>query len=312
MANRSVNLDKQIWVIRLRYLVATVLAASYILSIPLEQIWNLSFSMLALAAIITIIVAANIVLTRFLKRPDVNLENIGFLQCALDLLVVSLIVHQHGASTLVGYLFVLVVLVAGVLLQRRGILLIAAIASVLYLLLLLLEHYGHSVPLPPILGGVGLLPKNAQFLIDVAMKVFFFYIIALAAANMQDMIARTNRENEFLAQFNQGIIDMVPMGIMVFDAGRNIVVFNPTMERTALVAPGAAMGKNVEEIFPGMNEAWGKALAQVEETGEEVRLLGAAMPLSGDRSVRVNARIQPLKLGEQILATVCLIQTGSR
>jgi hypothetical protein len=72
------------------------------------------------------------------------------------------------------------------------------------------------------------------------------------------------------------------------------------------------MGKHIEEIFPGMNEAWGKALAQVEETGEEVRLLGAAMPLSGDRSVRVNARIQPLKLGDQILATVCLIQTGSR
>lgn len=312
MAKQTVNLDKQIWVIRLRYLVATVLAASYILAIPLEQLRDLSFPMLALAAVITIIVAANIVLTRLLNRSDANLERIGFLQCGLDLLVVTLIVHQHGAASLVGYLFVFVVLVAGVLLQRRGIVLIATLASVLYLLLLLLEYLGHSVPLPPLLGGVGLLPKNAQFLIDVAIKVFFFYLIAIAAANMQDMIARTNRENEFLARFNQGIIDMVPMGVMVFDAGRNLIVFNPTMERIALVASGAAQGRRVEEIFPGLNETWGKALAQVEETGEEVRLLGATLALAGGRAIRVNARIQPLKFNERVLATVCLIQTGSR
>jgi two-component system, NtrC family, sensor histidine kinase PilS len=305
-------LDKHIWVIRLRYLISAVLAGSYILRVPLEQIFHQSYSMLALAAIVTVIVAANFIWIILLKRKDVTLESIGYYQCIFDLIVVSLIIHQYGASGLIGYMYVLVILVAGVLLPRKGIILIAAAASVLYLLLLLMEVYGYIVPLPPILGGVSLLPENIQFLLNVTIKVFFFYLIAISAANMQDLLSKTQKESEFLASFNQGIIDMIPMGVMVLDVGRNFVVYNPAMERTTFIPPDQAMGKSFDEVFAGVDDSWDQAITKVENSGEEVRLLGSRLPLSGGKEIRVNARIAPLKMNDQVLATVCVLQTATR
>lgn len=306
--------DKHIWVIRLRYVVTAVLAGSFLLSVPLEQLLtvNLNIPILALAGIVLLVFAANFIWIILLKRDDISHETVGYWQCILDLLVVSLLVHQHGASGLMGYLFILVILVAGVLLQRKGIVLIAAISSVTYLLLLLLETYGWTVPLPDIIGGVKLLPENVQFLIDVCMKVFFFYIVALSCANMQDLLAKTAKESEFMAEFNKEIIEMVPVGVMVVDMGRNIVLFNPTMERTTFIKSDQAMGNPVTEVFKGLDESWNNAFTQSEEKGEEVRLLGTSIPIPGGKMSRANVRMQPLKVNNQTLGTVCIIQSAAR
>lgn len=304
--------DKHVWVIRLRYVASAVLAGSYILRVPPDQILVQSFSMLALAALILVVVAANFIWIILLKRKNISHTSIGYLQCASDLLVVSLLVHQHGASGLMGYLYIVVILIAGVLLPRRGIILIAAISSMLYLLLLLLETYGYSVPLPQILGGVGLLPPNVQFLIDVVIKVFFFYLIALSAANMQDLLAKTTKESEFLANFNQGIIDVIPIGVMVVDVGKNIVMFNPAMERSTFIPATEAIGNPIMSVFKGLDDSFESALSKVEETGEEIRLLGATFPLPGGKETKANVRIQPLTVDGQVLATVCIVQTAAR
>ncbi len=320
--------DKHVWVIRLRYLISAVLAGSFIIRVPLESVldMSLSFPMLVLAAIVTVIVATNVLWSVLLKRKDISADVLGYYQCIFDLIVISLLVHQFGASGPSGYLFVLVIFVAGLLLPRKGIVLIAAASSVLYLLLLLMERYGYSVPLDmklidfsdiqlvgdQELQAVGLLPANIQFLIDVVIKVFFFYLVAYSSANMQELLTKAQRESEFLAAFNQGIVDMVPMGIMVFDAGRNIVLFNPAMERTSFVKSEDAIGRPLHDVFPGLDESWGAAIEKTESTGEEIRLLGATMALPGDRSIRANVRFQPLKVQEQILGTVCCIQTAAR
>ncbi len=304
--------DKHRWIIRLRYLLSVVLAGSYIMRVPLDHLLTQSFDMMVLAAIILIVVAANFLWSLLLKRGEMPLETLGYYQCILDLVVVSLIVHQYGARGYAGYLFVLVILVAGILLQRRGITLIAAASGVVYLLLLLMEHYGYTVPLPSILGGVSLLPPNIQFLIDVVIKVFFFYIIALSAANMQDMVSKQARESEFMATFNKEVIEAVPIGVMVLDLGRSIALYNPAMERTAQIESAQAMGQSLTDVFSGLDDAWLRALDQVEETGEEVRLLGAVLPVAGGKQMRVNARLQGLKLNGVILATIVTIQTASR
>lgn len=304
--------DKHLWIIRLRYLLSVVLAGSYILRVPLERLLTQSFSMLALAAIIMIVVAANFLWGILLKRGDMPLATLGYYQCIFDLIVASLIVHQYGAKGVVGYIFVFVILVAGILLQRRGIMLIAAAAGVIYLLLLLMEYYGYNVPLPPILGGASLLPPDIQFLLDVVIKVFFFFIIAIAAANMQDMVAKQARESDFLAMFNKEVIEAVPIGVMVLDLGRTIAVFNPAMEITSQVDSAKAMGMPIGDLFPGLDDSWFRAMDQVEETGEEVRLLGAVLPTAGGKQTRVNARLQGLRVNAAILATVVTIQTAIR
>lgn len=304
--------EKHVWVIRLRYVVSAVLAGSYILSVPVDQIFQQSWTMIAMAALIMLVIASNFLWVLMLKRGDVSHTNIGYYQCIFDLVVVSLLVHQHGASGLMGYLYILVILIAGVLLHRRGIILIAAASSVMYLLLLLFETYGYTVPLPKILGGVRLLPPNVQFLIDVVIKVFFFYLIALSCANMQDLLAKTTKESEFLANFNQGIIDMIPIGVMVIDAGRNIVMFNPAMERSTFIKSSEALGNEVNQVFKGIDEQLMSALSKVEESGDEVRLLGVHMPLPDGRDMKANIRLQPLKVDGQVLASVCIVQTAPR
>lgn len=317
MDYQQLSRNKHLWVIRLRFVLCFVLAGSFILRVPVESILNLSLSwpMLALAAIVLVVTASNFIWLRLLKRSDVSLESIGYLQCIADLVVVTLLVHQYGAQKPMGFLYVAVILTAGVLLPRKGIILIAASASVLFLLLLLREYFGYTSPLPelpPMLPEDGLLPANILFFINICIKGFFFYIVAISCANMQDMIQKAAKESEFLASFNQGIIDIVPIGIMVIDRAGTIAMFNPMMAQTTQVSVEDAMGRTLAETFKGLDSTWETALAQVESTGEEVRLLGAVLPNASGKPIRCNVRFQPLKVGDQILGSVCLVQTAAR
>lgn len=302
--------DRNAWVIRLRFIVIAVLTGNYLLNVPLDTIiwYRTGFAV----AVAVVVLAANIIWTILLKRHSMPVETLGYYQCIFDLLAVSLVVYQHGASGSAGYLYVFVILIAGVLLQRRGIILIAFSSVVLYMAFLLLETSGKIEPLPPMSGEGGLLPPQVQFLIDISIKGFFFFLIALACVNMQDLLTKMTKESEFLADFNKSIINMIPVGVVVFDASKSVVVFNPAMERITLANAEKSMGRSIGDVFPGIDESWRAAIDKVESTGEEVRLLGALLPLVGGKTVRVNAKLQPLTINDQVLATVCTIQAASR
>jgi len=327
MSRQNTLIEKHIWVIRLRYLISAVLAGSFIIRLPLHSILDMSFSipMLTLAATVTVIVAANILWSVLLKRKDISSDKIGYYQCIFDLIVVSLLVHQFGAAGPAGYLFVLVIFAAGLLLPKRGIIIIAAISSLLYLLLLLMELYAISVPYEmklidfndvQLLGEeelqmVGLLPKNIQFLVEVTIKVFFFYLVAFSSANIQELISKTQRESEFLAAFNKEIVDSVPVGVMVLDVEKNIVLMNPFIERAALLSQEEVLGKKIDDVFLGLDSSWFSAIDKVLETCEELHLLGCILPLKNNREIRLNAVISPMKVEGQVIGTICLLQTGS-
>ncbi|MBL4890025.1 MAG: PAS domain-containing protein [Candidatus Lindowbacteria bacterium] len=298
------------WVVRLRFVVIFVLTGNYILG--MDSALDLLYRMDWLAGVAVICVATNALWTILLKKDSVPLRSISYYQCIFDLILISIVVYQLGAGSPAGWLYVFVILIAGILLEKRGIMLVSLASVILYMVFMLLEFYGYHEPLPPMKSGIDLLKPEQNFLISVIIKGFFFFIVGLACSHLQELLMKMTNESQFLADFNKQINDMIPVGVMVFNTLHSIEVFNPAMERISWIDVDDAMGKDIAEVFPGLDSTWRDALEKVEHSGEEVRLLGAILPIRGGKSVRVNARLQALKMNDQVLATVCTVQTASR
>lgn len=312
MSYNALVLDRQRLVLKLRFIVVAVLTGNYLIGIPFETIEKLIYRAGVMLAVAVVVSSANMIWMILLKKQTMPPDTLSYYQCIFDLLAVSLVCYQHGATSSAGYLFVMVIMLAGVLLPKRGIMLIAFSSVVLYMAFLLLETNNWFTPLPPSVPGEGLLPDQLQFVVDISIKGFFFFLIAIACSNMQQLLAKMTKESEFLADFNKSIVNMIPSGVMVLDAGRNVVVFNPAMARITLVEEEKAMGNNFLELFPGIDDAWSNAIEKAETAGEEVRMLGATLPIGIGKQLRVNASMKPLKMHDQVLAVVCTIQTATR
>ncbi|RMH58886.1 MAG: PAS domain S-box protein [Candidatus Hydrogenedentota bacterium] len=305
----KVQLDRLQWVIRLRFIVIAVLGGNYLIQMPLNQIWNRGSFILSLCVVV---LGANMIWHLLLKHRRMPAMNLAYYQCIFDLLAVSIVLFRHGVSGTMGYLFIFVILISGILLPRRGILLIAFSSVVLYFTFLILEVTGRNVPIPPATGLTPLLPEQAMFVVDVAIKGFFFFLVAFACANMQDLIGKMVRESEFERKFNQAIVEVLPTGVIVFDLGSNIVLFNPMAEQITLYKSDEVMGRGLEEVFSGIDPSWSRALERVIESEEEVRLLGAPLPIKNGKTIRVNVRLQPLSIDNQVLGVLCTLFSSLR
>lgn len=305
-------MERQSWVIRLRFVVIAVFSANYILGIPIDDPWVLWERAGFAISVVVISMAANIIWRIALKTNRLTPDALAYYQCIFDLLAVSLIVYRHGPGSAASYLYIIVILMAGLLLPKRGILVIAFACTVLYMIFDLMQINGYLVPLPIVESSAALLPSEIHFLLGVVIKGFFFFIIAFSCAHLQDLLHRMTRESEFLADFNSQVIQMIPVGVVVMNIAREIEVFNPAMVRISWIDAVDAIGKHVSDVFPGIDTAWNEALERVEKTGEEVRLLGTLLPIANGKTIRVNARLEPLRMKDQILAVVCTIQTAHR
>lgn len=301
------------WVIRLRSVVTVVLVGLAVVTAPTREVWQ---QVVPVAGLALVVFAANALWRFLLERRLLPNDRIALYQCLFDVFAISLAVYHFGTGGFTGFLYLIVIVVAGVLLPRDKTLYMAAAASAVYFLLLFMETYGYFRPVPPASPGEGLLEvqiPQAGILVNLGVKVFFFYLVALSIANLQDLLQRYTREADFLARFNKSIINAVPVGVMVLDLARRIVRINPAMCRaTFLAKEDEALGKALDEVMPGAEEAWSDAFARVEESKEEVRLLGATVPLRGGADLRANIRLQPILEDGEVLGTVLSFQLAGR
>ncbi len=301
------------WVIRLRSVVTLVLVGLAIVTAPVRDVW---FRVVPVIGIAALVFAANALWSILLSRKRIPIERLALYQCLFDIFVVSIGVYQFGTSGAAGFLYLLVIITSGVLLPRDKTLYMAGAASAVYFLLIFMETYRYFIPIPPAQKGEGLLETqlpHADLLVNLGVKVFFFYLVALACANLQDLLGRFSREADFLARFNRSVIEAIPVGVLVLDSTHSVIRMNAAMARTLLLSSEtAALGKHLGEILPGIGGEWDRGLAKIEHDKQEVRLLGATVPLSNSRTMRANVRMQPILEQGEVLGVVLTFQLASK
>ena len=191
---------------------------------------DISFFRPAMVAVLGIY-AGNIGAWLLTRRP-LSYQNLTYLlvvQFTLDIAMTTLLVQNYAITdSIFTFLYPLIILTAGVFLNAPLALLLATVASAMYAGTLLLSYY-----FPESGGYFASLVDRHQALksedalyFGVAVKMFFFHIIALLAGSLRKVLEQTRAELERARLDNETLIATMPAGLVAVDREEKIVRLN--------------------------------------------------------------------------------------
>jgi two-component system sensor histidine kinase PilS (NtrC family) len=190
-----------------------------------------------------------------------------------DLLFVTAIIYiTGGIESLFSFLFILVILSAGIFLSRKEIYLVASAAVILYGSLLDLQFYGYL----PLLEGL-FMPHQANgraFFYAIFVNVLAFFLTALLAGLLAERQRKSEqalekREIDFgdLESLNRAILGNITSGLMIINESGKIRSFNKAATRITGYSLEEIFNRDVCEIFPGF-EVYPGTEFKLSERGE--------------------------------------------
>jgi two-component system sensor histidine kinase PilS (NtrC family) len=185
----------------------------------------------------------------------------GYLQITLDVLLVTLLVFFTGGSQSVFTVVYFFPIVMGAfMLFRRGSLLFAALSTLLFGSLLLVEYGGyasrfiHSYPSQM---------ANFQALLHYfTIYSLTFFLVAILSSMLSTRLQKTEAElfqtasdyDQLFFLYKQ-IFDDINTGIITVDADNRITSFNRAAERITGYGAGETLGRKLPKAFPELKAA---------------------------------------------------------
>ena len=241
--------------IALRLAVATVLLGSALvvqLRAPGVFPVNPFFLLIALVYGVSLLFIASLrFVTRFPWLTDVHF--------AFDVVIVSgAVAFTGGLTSLFTSLYVLPIIAASSLQFRRGAFQVAALGTLLYGAIVLVQYGVASGLIDPVLGfeTAAELPKGNVAQYTVGLNVFGLFAVAWLSGSLAERVrhadVRLEEASEQLADlqfFNQYVIDNLVSGLATADEDHKLLTFN----RSAMLITGhtlaAVIGKQAPEIL---------------------------------------------------------------
>lgn len=259
------------WLIAIRLLVITSVLLPYVVLVlfaqgedaPLDA--GLAFAYLLAGATYGASVIYALLLRLLPNHPAAQ----AYLQFAGDLVLVSSLVYSFGgAASPFSIFYLIVVIVASILLSRRGALTIATLSASLFTAVALGLFYGW---LPSPRFGSGEVITGARLLYSLASHIFGSYAVALMTGRLAQSVTRAERElsekQEILAELQvayRDVIESIPSGLLTTDAEGRVTSVNPAgqeiLGRTAaevLGHPVSTVGLFDASQWPSLEEAAG-------------------------------------------------------
>lgn len=184
-------------------------------------------------------------------------KELAYVQILGDLIIITGIVYYTGAiESDFSSLYFISIIAASIILFRRGGLLAASCASVLYgglgvaLQLGVISHF----PLPDRRLPVELPSQVVGY--TIFLNVFGFYTVALLTSYLSESLRLTGRKlaeaSDYLADlqvFNQTIVDSITAGLMTTDFEGRINFFNDAAATIFAIPPARAIGEKVTTLL---------------------------------------------------------------
>jgi two-component system sensor histidine kinase PilS (NtrC family) len=194
----------------------------------------------------------------FLLRQVEDLGTFAFIQLFLDILLISGLVKVTGGVVSDFTLFYyLSIIAAGIILYRKGSMLIASAASIFYALIIALEYYGivHAM-------SDGKLQESAPLFFSVIMRITAFYLVAFLSGFLSEQVRQSKaalklKESDYLRleTLHKNIIESINSGLLTIDQGMNISFFNRAAEVITGYSFSEVQGRMIDEVFPGLMQA---------------------------------------------------------
>ncbi len=254
--------------------VTTLLLASLIIQFTVHELLPINYMYLT-AGLAYALTLLYILTLQLIPSRKLNL----MLQTGGDLLVETLLVYfTGGLDSPFSFLYLVSIITASMLLFRRGGLLAASGATILYGLLSDLMYF-HVVPLPD-QSFLPVLPvawTSSRLYLNVATNVLGFYATALLTSFISEKLQKTaeeltaNRQNlAELRALNQNVVESIPSGLITLAPFGTATFVNPAAAQILQTAVASIVGKHITELGFFALDEW-NAVREKLGTGAVVR-----------------------------------------
>lgn len=238
--------------------------------------------------------------TALLLRPARHPRRAAWCLCLLDVVLITAVVAATGsARSILGFLYVLLVTAASVLLSRAGGLIVAVLSSLLYAGLVMAPVLVSQRGSQETLGE-----QMALSLLGVVVNTGTVLFVAIVAGGLAARAVTTRQELETrrkdlrdLQAFKDLVFQSVATGLIVLDRDHRITAVNRVAEALTGVAARGALGQpgpallgamfplaSIEAAItndPTRPVRWEAELGRPDGTPVPVRITGSAL-MSGD------------------------------
>jgi len=266
--------------------VTTLLLAALIIQYTVGEVLPINYLYTA-AGVTYVLTLVYIALGFLIHSRGINV----MIQIAGDLLVETLLVYfTGGLDSPFSFLYLVSIITASMLLYRRGGLLAASGAVILYGVLVDLLFYG-VLPLPSQSLPVDWSASRLYF--NMAANFSGFYATALLTSYLSEQLQRTsleldaNRQNlAELRALNQNVVDSIPSGLITLSSFGTASFVNPAGANILQMEPQAILGRHVTELGFFDFERWNESREElaaglvVRKEIEERNIGFAVSPLS--------------------------------
>jgi len=180
----------------------------------------------------------------------------GALQLALDVALVTALVHfSGGADSIFGFLYLPIPLYGAILFERRGAYGSATLASGGYgLALATAERAGTRALFGGPLAGT---PLSALWVMQTAALLLVALLGTALARELRiagERLAESATDLQRLRDLHERTVESLTSGILTTDLAGRVRSFNPEAERITGLSAREAIGRDVDEVLPGARE----------------------------------------------------------
>ncbi|HVR44410.1 MAG TPA: ATP-binding protein [Thermoanaerobaculia bacterium] len=194
---------------------------------------------------------AYIIAGRLIRNRATNL----YIQFAGDVFIETMLVYfTGGIDSPFSFLYLVTIITASMLLYRRGGLIVASGAVILYGGLADLMYFG-VLPAPPQTFFAPTQWSTMRLYLNIATNLAGFYATALLTSYISEKLRRTyeeldlNRQN--LAQLralNENVVASIPSGLLALEEGGVVAFINPAACEILGLPPDRAVARHVTDL----------------------------------------------------------------
>ena len=213
------------WLMLSRLLFTSLLLGSTILLHLSEAVSSTAPALMVLYGLIAGIFILTFLYSVALKYVGYILR-FAYLQIGIDTITVSLLIFVTGNySSIFSFLYLVVIIYSCMLLYRKGSIAMAALCSVQYGSLLMLEYYGILAPFTMDDGSADLPLFLTQILLKILITAFGCFAVAILSSLLAEQTRRTKEELWTMADHVKRVEKLAAIGEMA--AGLAHEIKNP-------------------------------------------------------------------------------------
>jgi len=186
-----------------------------------------------------------------------SVKSQAYFQSVGDVILYTAIIYLTGGiESIFSFMYILAIINASYILYRKGALIIASLAIIMYGGILDLQYYHYIKPFYTPLLPASYSPASDIFY-RIIINMIAFYLTAylsgylsLQAEQTRQKLLSQQTDLERLERLNESIIESIDAGLLTLDPNGRVLSSNPTAERIIGHGKYQIVGRHYSEFFP--------------------------------------------------------------